>query len=76
VNQSSDQIARKVVSENTKCRPNKCALIFIAVVVAFKHTVYILYYEIHLKYFLGMSNLISTNLVLIAFEMFMSEQKF
>ena len=49
-----DQITRKVVSENTKCRPNKCALVFIVVVVACKHTVYILYYEIHLKYFLGM----------------------
>jgi hypothetical protein len=45
-----DQILRKVVLENVKLGSNKFVQVFTDVVVAFKDTVYIFYYEIHLKY--------------------------
>jgi hypothetical protein len=43
-------ILRKVVPKNAKCDSNKYLQVFVSVVVAFKDTVYIFYYEIHLKY--------------------------
>jgi hypothetical protein len=48
-----DQTLRiHVIPKNAKCGSNIFALVFIAALVVFKDTNYILYYEIHLEYYL------------------------